>query len=74
MTSDLILAVVVDVIETKTENADYRNLLFESKEIETDAEFIVESYNVKCVPIETANKYSKALKAGKVCKAHTTLR
>tara|TARA_R100001244_G_C5088410_1_gene115768 strand:+ start:183 stop:404 length:222 start_codon:yes stop_codon:yes gene_type:complete len=71
---NLILAVVVEVIETKTGNAEYRNLLFESKVKETDTEFSVESYNVKCVPIETADKYSKALKAGKVCKAYSTIR
>ena len=70
----LVLATVVDIIETKTGNALYRNLVFESKVTETDDSFLVEEYSVKCVPIATANKYSKALKAGKVCKAYTVLR
>ena len=53
-----ILATVTDVIETKTGNTEYR----------------VDTYNVKCVPVETANQYSKALKAGKICKAYTSIR
>ena len=69
-----ILATVVDVIETKTGNTAYRNLVFESAVFETDTEFRVETYNVKCVPVETATQYSKAMKAGKVCKAYTTIR
>ena len=72
--NELQLAIVIDVIETKTGNAEYRNLVFEGKVIETDTEFREESYNVKCVPVETGNRYSKAMKAGKVCKAYTTLR
>ena len=74
MSDNQILAVVVDVIETKTGNTEYRNLLFESKVVETDTEFRVDTYQVKCVPVETAIKYSKALKAGKICKAHTSIR
>tara|TARA_R110002074_G_scaffold387224_1_gene569278 strand:- start:630 stop:851 length:222 start_codon:yes stop_codon:yes gene_type:complete len=69
-----ILATVTDVIETKTGNTEYRNLLFASTVVETDTEFRVDTYNVKCVPVETANQYSKALKAGKICKAYTSIR
>ena len=74
MELNLELGIVIDVIETKTGNTEYRNLLFESKVVETDTEFRVDTYNVKCVPVETATQYSKALKAGKVCKAYTTTR
>ena len=72
--NNLVLAIVVDVIETKTGNTSYRNLVFDDVVVETDTEFRVDTYNVKCVPVETATKYSKALKAGKVCKAYTSLR
>ena len=71
---NLVLGIVIDVIETKTGNTSYRNLVFESTTVETDTEFRVDTYNVKCVPVETATQYSKALKAGKVCKAYTTIR
>ena len=72
--AELVLAIVSDVIETKTGNTEYRNLLFESITVETDTEFRVESFSVKCIPVADATKYSKALKAGKVCKAYTTIR
>ena len=72
--NELQLAIVIDVIETKTGNAEFRNLVFEPKVVETDTEFRVESYNVKCVPVETGTQYLKAMKAGKVCKAYTTIR
>ena len=71
---ELVLAIVSDVIETKTGNTEYRNLVFESITVETDAEFRIDTFNVKCIPVADATKYSKALKAGKVCKAYTTLR
>ena len=72
--AELVLAIVSDVIETKTGNTEYRNLVFEPTTVETDTEFRIDTFSVKCVPVETATKYSKALKAGKVCKAYTTLR
>jgi|TARA_R100001377_G_scaffold67135_1_gene42457 hypothetical protein len=74
MESNAILATVTDVIDTKTGNTQYRNLLFESTVVETDTEFRIDTYNVKCVPIDVANQYSKALKSGKVCKSYTTVR
>ena len=69
-----ILATVSDVIETKSNNPNYRNLIFECSVVESDTEFRIDTYNVKCVPIEVATQYSKALKAGKVCKSYTTVR
>ena len=74
MTEIKVLALVLEVIETKTGNAEYRNLVFESTVVETDTEFRVDSFNVKCVPVDVANQYTKALKAGKVCKAYTSIR
>ena len=74
MELNLELGIVIDVIETKTGNTEYRNLVFQSDVVETDTEFRVDTFNVKCVPVETAHQYSKALKAGKVCKAYTTIR
>ena len=71
---ELILATVSDVIETKTGNTLYHNLVFEPTIVETETEFRVDTFNVKCVPIETAKMYEKAIKAGKVCKAYTSLR
>ena len=72
--NELQLAIVIDVIETKTGNELFRNLVFESKVTETDTEFRVDTFNVKCVPVETGTQYLKAMKAGKVCKAYTTRR
>ena len=74
MESNAILATVSNVIETKTGNTLYRNLVFEPTVVESETEFRVDTYNVKCVPIEVANQYSKALKSGKVCKSYTTVR
>ena len=62
---ELVLAIVSDVIETKTGNTLYRNLVFELR---------VDTFSVKCVPVETAKMYEKAIKSGKVCKAYTSLR
>lgn len=71
---ELVLATVSDVIETKTGNTLYRNLVFEPTVVETDTEFRVDTFSVKCVPVETAKMYEKAIKSGKVCKAYTSLR
>ena len=72
--SELTLANVVDVIKTKTDNEAYRNLVFETKVTETDNSFIFEDYNVKCVPVELAQKISKVLKESKQVKTYTSVR
>ena len=74
LNENLVLAKVVDIIETKTGNDAYRNLVFDVVIEETDDKLVVNDFNVKCVSIKTADLYSKALKAGKLCYARTTYR
>ena len=67
-------------LDIETANFSYeiggwdKTSMFEPTVVETDTEFRVDTFSVKCVPVETAKMYEKAIKSGKVCKAYTSLR